>query len=272
MAERKLTDKQEAFVAAYLETGNATESYRRAYDAGRMKPGTVSGNAYALLKDKRIAGKLEEIRSLTTNAAVLDRAGVLSVITEIALADASAFSEIQIRNCRHCWGKEHRYHWVNESEHAYKVAAIVEADARALARWEDDRAEGRRSKQPRPTPLPDDSGGYGFDVRGTPNPECPECHGDGIEHVRFKDTRNLSGGARRLFAGVKRTKDGFEIKTRDQDKMLDILARHHKLVGPDTAPPPAGPSVNINAQGGNVVVIPSDPQAASQAYQEMMKG
>ena len=34
----KLTAKQHAFCLAYLETGNATEAYRRAYNAGGMQP------------------------------------------------------------------------------------------------------------------------------------------------------------------------------------------------------------------------------------------
>ena len=35
-----LTPKQEAFCLAYMETGNASEAYRRAYDADNMKPAT----------------------------------------------------------------------------------------------------------------------------------------------------------------------------------------------------------------------------------------
>ncbi|MGU9998175.1 terminase small subunit, partial [Bordetella avium] len=37
-----LTPKQEAFALAYVETGNASEAYRRAYSAERMKPETVN--------------------------------------------------------------------------------------------------------------------------------------------------------------------------------------------------------------------------------------
>jgi phage terminase small subunit len=33
MMTDKLTPKQERFVQAYIETGNATEAYRQAYDA-----------------------------------------------------------------------------------------------------------------------------------------------------------------------------------------------------------------------------------------------
>ena len=36
-----LTIKQNAFAMAYIETGNASEAYRRSYDAGNMAPHTA---------------------------------------------------------------------------------------------------------------------------------------------------------------------------------------------------------------------------------------
>lgn len=36
-----LTIKQEAFCQAYIETGNASEAYRTAYAADKMKPEAV---------------------------------------------------------------------------------------------------------------------------------------------------------------------------------------------------------------------------------------
>lgn len=57
-----LTPKQEAFARAYIETGNASEAYRRAYDAGNMKPETINRNAKALLDNNKIATRLEEYR------------------------------------------------------------------------------------------------------------------------------------------------------------------------------------------------------------------
>lgn len=55
--ENGLTDKQEAFVMAYLETGNAAEAYRRAYD---VDPSKASNNwiyveACQLLDNPKVA-------------------------------------------------------------------------------------------------------------------------------------------------------------------------------------------------------------------------
>lgn len=48
---------------AYLETGNASEAYRRAYDAGGMTPGTINVKASELLSNDKIAVRLAELRA-----------------------------------------------------------------------------------------------------------------------------------------------------------------------------------------------------------------
>jgi phage terminase small subunit len=68
---KPLTPKQEAFCLAYIETSNASEAYRQAYDCQRMKPETVSRNAKALLDNNKIATRLAEIRQ-----PVLERAQI----------------------------------------------------------------------------------------------------------------------------------------------------------------------------------------------------
>jgi phage terminase small subunit len=62
MIEFKLTQKQEAFCCAYIETGNASEAYRRAYDAAQMLPATVNRKAVDLMDDAKIAARLKELR------------------------------------------------------------------------------------------------------------------------------------------------------------------------------------------------------------------
>lgn len=58
----KLTPKQENFCLAYLETGNASEAYRRAYDADGMTPGSINVKASELLSNVKIAVRLDELR------------------------------------------------------------------------------------------------------------------------------------------------------------------------------------------------------------------
>lgn len=57
-----LTPKQENFCLAYLETGNASEAYRRAYDAASMSANAIAVEACVLLDNPKIALRLTELR------------------------------------------------------------------------------------------------------------------------------------------------------------------------------------------------------------------
>lgn len=57
-----LTPKQENFCLAYLETGNASEAYRRAYDAENMSPNALNREACVMLDNPKITQRLDELR------------------------------------------------------------------------------------------------------------------------------------------------------------------------------------------------------------------
>lgn len=58
-----LTPKQEAFCIAYIESGNSSEAYRRAYNAERMKPNTVNRMAHDVLVNHKVAARIKELQS-----------------------------------------------------------------------------------------------------------------------------------------------------------------------------------------------------------------
>lgn len=58
----KLTQKQEAFCLAYIETGNASEAYRRVYKTSG-KESTVNREAKALLDNPKITARIAELRA-----------------------------------------------------------------------------------------------------------------------------------------------------------------------------------------------------------------
>jgi len=70
---KTLTPKQQRFVQEYLATGNASEAYRRAYDAENMKPAVVKVKACELLKSGNVAVTVQELReaSMTETVATL---------------------------------------------------------------------------------------------------------------------------------------------------------------------------------------------------------
>lgn len=82
----RLTPKQEAFALAYVETSNASESYRRAYNAGRMKPETVNRKAFDVLENGKVSARIDQLmaelaeRSLWTREKSVE--ALISVINE----------------------------------------------------------------------------------------------------------------------------------------------------------------------------------------------
>jgi phage terminase small subunit len=82
-----LTLKQESFCLAYLETGNASEAYRRAYSAGKMKSETVTKRASELLADGGIKGRIDELRKPAIEAAQITVERVLKEYARLAFFD-----------------------------------------------------------------------------------------------------------------------------------------------------------------------------------------
>lgn len=60
MAE--LTIKQENFCKVYVEIGNASEAYRQAYTADKMKPETINRAAKELTDNPKIATRVKELQ------------------------------------------------------------------------------------------------------------------------------------------------------------------------------------------------------------------
>lgn len=57
-----LTEKQEAFVQAYLETGNATASYKRAYSSN-AQPAAINVSACRLLKNAKVQERISSLQA-----------------------------------------------------------------------------------------------------------------------------------------------------------------------------------------------------------------
>lgn len=88
-----LTPKQEAFCLAYLETGNASEAYRRAYNASKMKPNSINVNASKLLADAKVTLRLKELNESAVSSAVMTRKEALERLSTFARTDLSDLVE-----------------------------------------------------------------------------------------------------------------------------------------------------------------------------------
>ncbi len=211
-----LTPKQQRFVNEYLVDLNATQAAVR---AGYSKKRADAIGHENLRKPEIFLGisaamKAREARTEITQDMVLQRWWM------IATADANELVQYRRNCCRHCWGEDHLYQW---TEGEYQAAQ----DEAAL--------KGGTS--------PNADGGFGFDKLRAANTDCPECKGEGKGGMHVADTRNLKGGARLMYAGVKIGKDGLEIKMHDQMAALEKVARHlgmfkerTEISGPDGGP------------------------------------
>ena len=198
--DAKLTPKQERFVEEYLVDLNGTQAAIRA----GYSPNGAEVTASKLLTLPKVQAAVSEGRKKLSARTEINQETVLKRWMEIATANPNDLIQFRRVCCRYCFGQGHEYQWVDEAEYERAIhnATINDLDP------------------------PEDTGGYGFDPTIRPHPKCPKCHGEGHGEVHANDTRELTGGALALYAGVKQTKECFEIKMHDQAKALENIARH----------------------------------------------
>lgn len=216
-AEEKgeLTPREEVFIEEYLIDLNP---YRAAKAAG-YSDSLARSKAFQWVKNpdvkpllyKKVKEAMNErsVRTGITADKVLER------YWQMATADPNELMQMRRLNCRHCHGNDHHFQWRDEAEFEEQLNAII--------------AHEKEMQQEDPSyraAYPTDEGGYGFNPIGEPHEECPRCYGEGKLDVYFADTRSLSPHGQALYAGIKQTKEGLEIKINDQKAALDQVARH----------------------------------------------
>lgn len=208
-AAKIMAARIDLFVQEYLK---ADFNGAKAAIACGYSPLSARFKASELLADPSTQARVEAaIRERTARVAI-DADDVLKRMHAVATADARELTEMYHCCCRYCWGKDNRYQFTPREM--------------ADAKREHELGEIEAAKEGKTIAPFDEAGGIGFDPRRDPNHDCPECFGRGEDVVVFKDTRNLSPAARMLFAGVKTTQHGMEIKTHDQMSMLVNVGKH----------------------------------------------
>lgn len=235
------------FVEEYVKDRNGTQAAIRA----GYSPSCADVTASRLLADDRIRLLIEAEMARVTREARIEAADVLREYLDLATADPSKIMQLRRLNCRYCYGLEYHYQWQTR-----EFAEACDAEAR------------RAVKEKRPEELPDCFGGFGFIHNREPNPDCPDCAGEGVEDVYICDTEMLTGPERKLILGVKKTRDGVEIKLRDQDAALRILAQYagllverKELTGKDGQP--LLPTAPLDA-------LPTDPRQLAEIYSQIV--
>jgi phage terminase small subunit len=76
-SERRLTPRQEKFAHGYVALGSAAAAYRQAYDAENMARKSVHEAASRLLRNRKVAARIKEIRDRTAQEYGVTRMGLL---------------------------------------------------------------------------------------------------------------------------------------------------------------------------------------------------
>lgn len=247
---RTITNNQLSFAIAYVgeANGNGSAAYRLSYPVENMTDNQISACASKVLQSLHVQKFIEERRQRVADKFEIAAVQILRTWWEIATADPNELIQAQRRCCRHCYGVGHDYQWRDAQEWAEAVA--------------DEMEKAERLK--RPARLPSDAGGFGFDHTLAPIEACGRCRGDGNVQAIVMDTRNLSPSARLLYAGVKQTRDGIEIKMRDQDAALANIAKALGMFGTENAPPGGNVAFNFTFNGKTTAA------EATKLYKQLM--
>lgn len=80
---RKLTVKQENFCNFYIETGNASEAYRRAYDCADKSGSWLWVNACKLLKSANVALRVKELQQQQQKKCDITKEEILQLCADV---------------------------------------------------------------------------------------------------------------------------------------------------------------------------------------------
>ncbi len=197
-----LSGKQQRFVDEYLIDRNATQAYIRA--GYKVKNEDVAASlASRMLRIDKVKDAIAKGEKELAERNKITQDKVLNRLWEMATADPNELIKYVRVNCRFCWGEDHYYQWTKGEYHNACYNARVNQK-----------------------PAPDCDGGFGFDKTKAPNPDCPECKGEGNGYVTVADTTRVSAQAKMLYAGIKESQHGIEIKMNDQVAALIKAGQH----------------------------------------------
>jgi len=202
-----LTPKQQLFVEEYLVDLNATQAAIRAGYSEK----TANEQGARLLANVSVQAAIKIAMDKRSERTEITQDMVLRHWWDIATADPRKLIEYRREACRHCYGINHKFQYIDEAEFILEYNKAVElAEAEPDANHE----------------IPDSEGGFGYSPMVTPHAHCPKCFGRGREVVYPHDTRNIDDQTAKLYAGVKVSKEGLTVLMRDQDGAMENVAKH----------------------------------------------
>jgi phage terminase small subunit len=122
-----LTEKQEAFCNAYIESGNKNEAYRQAYDASVMNSNSVNVAAQELFKNPIITLRIEELQAEIRERNRIKIDDVIGILADMIRFDISElYDENDNLKSIHDIPKSHRQMISSvKSDHLYSGKEII---------------------------------------------------------------------------------------------------------------------------------------------------
>jgi phage terminase small subunit len=258
MAKPSMTTRVLNFIDAVIEGKTFTEAYRENYNCSHMKDTSVNRAAAALAGREDVAAEISRLSAIKRERALTTAVDVTNEFLRVAYADPGKIVQHRRLCCRFCHGKNHQWQWRDQAEYDEALRMTKEEN--------DARRRSRPAKRERP--LPNNLGGYGFAFNAPPHASCPHCRGEGKPDVFIADTTQLTPEDRRMIERIKVTKDGIEIRFRNQQdaltkagQMLGGFKQTVVLQNPDGTPVDQAPKV-----------IAMTPDEAAEQYRKWMNG
>ena len=200
----ELTPQEELFIREYMVDFVAYKAAQRAgYQAKNLHH-----TAYQLLRKPLIKARIEEICSARAKRLGIDADTLMALWAEQIRFDANEIVQFRRVCCPFCYSEGGEPQQTPE-EYFFEKAKW---DKRRLANPDLPEWPAVREKW--------------WDKSLPPNPECRNCHGDGVGEMFIKDSRQLSPLARLMYCGVRPTSDGsLEVVMQSKEKAADNLAK-----------------------------------------------
>lgn len=93
-----LSIKQEKFCNYYIECGNASEAYKRAYSCEKMKNETINRMAFDLINNRKITARIKELQEELKKKSDITKEEVLNMLRSFMYADIRNFLTIKNGN------------------------------------------------------------------------------------------------------------------------------------------------------------------------------
>lgn len=253
-----LTPIEETFCRLFVLYNNATRAYVEAtqFEGPRHIART---HAWGMTNKPNVRMRVRQYESTAAAATVIDYAAILEHDRAIVegYKHADQVTQYIHQCCRYCYGKDHRYQWIDFEEYLGALGKTEELNVR--------RAEFNQ----RLLPMPSDVGGYGFSAQAEPNLFCPRCEGRGNQVAVIADTTKLEGPARAIVKGIKVTSTGTEVLFHDIDKAKERLLRAGGILGDDAASVARGAAAG--AAAGASAAITAAKRAETMTLDEVQR-